>query len=179
MSCPSDIDGSTLAVVEGVDVAVTSYKGVNGSNWAWGTYVNTGPTGNSNGIDFGDGIFDRWGRHINGAFHNQNHEYAIKDVVDGTSNTLMVGESSNSKCNGHTGFWGHFNQTTGSCAIPMNLDTDPAGSNWPDNYAFHSYHEGGVQFCFADGSVHFLAESIDLATYRGLATRAGNEVVAP
>ncbi|MGZ3397270.1 MAG: DUF1559 domain-containing protein, partial [Isosphaeraceae bacterium] len=29
-----------------------------------------------------------------------------------------------------------------------------------------------------DGSVKFIKESIDLATYRKLATRAGNEVVS-
>ena len=30
---------------------------------------------------------------------------------------------------------------------------------------FRSDHPGGVQFLFADGSVHFLAETIDMQAY--------------
>lgn len=43
---------------------------------------------------------------------------------------------------------------------------------------FRSDHPGGVQFLFADGSVRFLSESVDLALYRGLSTIAGGEVVS-
>ena len=39
-----------------------------------------------------------------------------------------------------------------------------------------SQHPGGVNVLFADGSVHFIRNSIPLATWRALATRAGNEV---
>ena len=39
-----------------------------------------------------------------------------------------------------------------------------------------SYHTGGVTIGMADGSVHFISENIDLATWRGLGTRAGGEV---
>jgi prepilin-type processing-associated H-X9-DG protein len=41
---------------------------------------------------------------------------------------------------------------------------------------FRSDHPGGVQFLFADGSVHMLVDSIEMATYRGLSTIAGAEV---
>lgn len=40
-----------------------------------------------------------------------------------------------------------------------------------------SYHRGGVNVLFVDGSLHFLSDSIDQATYRGLWTRAGSEVI--
>jgi prepilin-type processing-associated H-X9-DG protein len=40
-----------------------------------------------------------------------------------------------------------------------------------------SYHPGGVNVSLADGSVRFVAETIELSTWRGLATRQGDEVV--
>lgn len=40
-----------------------------------------------------------------------------------------------------------------------------------------SYHPGGVNAGLADGSVRFIAETIELATWRGLTTRAGGEVL--
>ncbi len=41
----------------------------------------------------------------------------------------------------------------------------------------HSYHPEGVNVCFADGSVHFVTNSINLPTWQALGTRAGGEVV--
>ena len=40
-----------------------------------------------------------------------------------------------------------------------------------------SAHPGGVHAALVDGSVQFVSESIDLETWRALATRAGSEVV--
>jgi prepilin-type processing-associated H-X9-DG protein len=39
-------------------------------------------------------------------------------------------------------------------------------------------HPGGANFAFADGSVRFIKNSIDLNAYRGLGTRSGGEVVS-
>jgi len=41
-----------------------------------------------------------------------------------------------------------------------------------------SYHSGGVNSCRADGSVHFVADAIDLATWQALSTREGGEVIS-
>lgn len=59
--------------------------------------------------------------------------------------------------------------------------TDPTpswagGTHWLSN--FRSFHPGGAQFGFADGSVHFLTESIDMKIYRGLSTVQGRESVS-
>lgn len=43
---------------------------------------------------------------------------------------------------------------------------------------YRSDHPGGAQFLNGDGSVHFVSENIDEATYRGLSTIAGGETVS-
>ncbi len=40
-----------------------------------------------------------------------------------------------------------------------------------------SYHPGGLNYLFGDGSVKFLKLSINLGVYAALGTRAGGEVV--
>ena len=52
-------------------------------------------------------------------------------------------------------------------------------SNPGDTYAAitsRSYHSGGVNVMFMDGSTRFISNSIDLATWRALATTAGGEI---
>jgi prepilin-type processing-associated H-X9-DG protein len=42
---------------------------------------------------------------------------------------------------------------------------------------YRSDHSGGCNFVFADGSVHFLNDSIDMLTYQQLSTAMGQETV--
>lgn len=44
-------------------------------------------------------------------------------------------------------------------------------------FLYYSFHDGGANFCFADGSVRFLSESISLAKLAALTTRAGSEAI--
>ncbi|MCF0234830.1 MAG: DUF1559 domain-containing protein, partial [Thermoguttaceae bacterium] len=45
-------------------------------------------------------------------------------------------------------------------------------------YAARSYHPTGVNALFADGSVRFVTDAVDLNVWRGAATVAGNEATA-
>jgi prepilin-type N-terminal cleavage/methylation domain-containing protein/prepilin-type processing-associated H-X9-DG protein len=43
--------------------------------------------------------------------------------------------------------------------------------------AARSYHSGGVNVCFADGSVHFISNTIPFTVWQALGSRSGGEVV--
>jgi prepilin-type processing-associated H-X9-DG protein len=49
------------------------------------------------------------------------------------------------------------------------------GNQWA---AARSKHSGGVNVAFADGSVRFIRDSINLQTWQAMGTKAGGEVVA-
>ena len=57
--------------------------------------------------------------------------------------------------------------------------TIPGGPcNSLGQWAFRSFHPGGVNFCMTDGSVKFIKNSTNLATYRALGTRNLGEIVS-
>jgi prepilin-type processing-associated H-X9-DG protein len=49
--------------------------------------------------------------------------------------------------------------------------------NCSTNSEVYSFHSGGANFVFVDGSVHFIRDSITLTTLAQLITRAGGEIV--
>ena len=57
---------------------------------------------------------------------------------------------------------------------PAIVGNDPGN---PMRLGSRSRHPGGVNVAMADGSTRFVAESIDYITWRGLGSRAGQEVV--
>lgn len=86
---------------------------------------------------------------------------AIRDITDGMSNTLLIGE-----VEGNSILW----------TKPEDIDitlyptlTDPAG--------FHSHHNGGTHFLMSDGAVRFVNENISQQTLDALFTRDGEENV--
>jgi prepilin-type N-terminal cleavage/methylation domain-containing protein/prepilin-type processing-associated H-X9-DG protein len=58
---------------------------------------------------------------------------------------------------------------------PNTLTGQGCGTHISPNY--RSDHNGGANFLFADGSVHFLSEDINMLTYQQLSTIFGNEIV--
>jgi prepilin-type N-terminal cleavage/methylation domain-containing protein/prepilin-type processing-associated H-X9-DG protein len=52
------------------------------------------------------------------------------------------------------------------------------GTNAGNNDELFSYHPGGVNCLFGDGSVHFLKDTVSVVTLRGLVTLSGGEVLS-
>jgi prepilin-type N-terminal cleavage/methylation domain-containing protein/prepilin-type processing-associated H-X9-DG protein len=113
----------------------------------------------------------------------------LKEITDGTSQTLMLGEASpedgNSPAWSSDGDWAVAGiamnwdwKNNGDCLTNGQLDPgkDPC---WRLARGFRGYHPGGVMFALADGSVRFLSDSIDHKTvFRALATKASGEVIS-
>jgi prepilin-type N-terminal cleavage/methylation domain-containing protein/prepilin-type processing-associated H-X9-DG protein len=122
------------------------------------------------------------------------HAVKLAEIQDGTSNTLLLGEFGRSPRYVGSANW--FAAWDGSvqrlsiaginrpytAPLPFAdkispLDQPPQSG--PQGYpGFGSYHPGGANFAFADGSVKFLKESTDLHVLGDLGTRAGGEVAS-
>ena len=53
----------------------------------------------------------------------------------------------------------------------------PCAINRTNVFEVYSFHTGGANAVFADGTVHFLKATIDIHILAGLITRAGGEVL--
>ena len=68
--------------------------------------------------------------------------------------------------------------TSGGDCIDLNARPDDGGAAFlAAHIGARSYHSAGVNVCFADGSVRFIQNAIDLATWRALGTRSGGEAI--
>ena len=124
----------------------------------------------------------------------------IRDITDGTSSTLMVGESYTDPSyvrDGQgmdywqfgapsTGGWDcipgdlggtEYSEGLGSAFSKINSRLDPSIPGVLVELSFGSYHIGGANFTLADGSVRFISENIDINVYRSLGSIGGGEVV--
>jgi prepilin-type N-terminal cleavage/methylation domain-containing protein/prepilin-type processing-associated H-X9-DG protein len=132
----------------------------------------------------------------NGVFY-RNSKIGFRDITDGTSATLMIGERSRNVA-GAT--WVGMIPSGLSCNNPTWPVQDCEASNvlvlahtgpspdepWvdvPNNKKagvddFHSLHPGGCNFAFCDGSVRFIKETINPQVFSYLATRASGEVIS-
>jgi prepilin-type N-terminal cleavage/methylation domain-containing protein/prepilin-type processing-associated H-X9-DG protein len=127
-----------------------------------------------------------------------NSSVTIPSISDGTSNTLMFGERNRIDPTYDRIYGGSFGQRSGwawsntlpgfdylfgsiqpiNWLMPPSLTGDP-GFIYED-YRFScygSFHSGGANFGFADGSVKFLSNSVSLPVLQALSTRNGGEVV--
>lgn len=108
----------------------------------------------------------------------QFRELSTKDMTDGTSNTLMVGEIVGFGEGSHTGlFWVTWDilHTANGINLPVRLT--PSGPWVVEETGFASFHPGGCHFLMADSSVHFINQEIDQAVLAALTTRQGGEPV--
>jgi prepilin-type processing-associated H-X9-DG protein len=98
------------------------------------------------------------------------------DILDGLSNTFMVGERS-SRID-HSTWVGAIPEGDEAFARILGIADHPPNSEGIHLDDFMSQHPGGTNFVLADGSVRLIVETIDLAVYCGQATRAGSEPVS-
>jgi prepilin-type N-terminal cleavage/methylation domain-containing protein/prepilin-type processing-associated H-X9-DG protein len=169
-----DPSGNPLLDTSGqpITVAHSSYVGMNGA---------------PNGVT--SDAFDN-----NGAFV-RNQGFRIRDITDGLSTTLFVGE----RCT-------NMSNTTWVGAVQGAVVPDLRYSDQPDQLAFAegdcafvlahgstahlpnnplvfdadataSFHISGVNFLMGDGSVQSISDAIDPNTYQALCTRNGGEVI--
>jgi prepilin-type N-terminal cleavage/methylation domain-containing protein/prepilin-type processing-associated H-X9-DG protein len=120
-----------------------------------------------------------------------NSAVRMQDVTDGTSETLLMGDS-------RFGLWGDGS----SCCARFRNDRLDFDSYWyipcavysgnPGEYpniqisvnlplqffSFGSTHENACIFAFADGSARAIVKNIDAGILRKLATRNGSEVIS-
>ena len=134
------------------NIGYTSYRGCMGTT--------TSPTGAGNGVLF------------------RNSAISMKDIVDGSSNTLMIGETL-------FGFWSDGNSSVARIRDDRPafdaywFDCPPAGTPRNRFLGFGSWHESVVHFLVSDGSVQNIDKNIDFELLQGLATRNGNERISP
>jgi hypothetical protein len=140
------------------------------------------------GYGFDIGEAPAWG---NGVFY-RNSKTRIKDITDGTSTTLAIGERGALLV--RTPWAGAINggtvTTTPGAPVngnmmeeaPVQVMASANGStplNHPNSnpYLFFSPHSNIVIFAFADGSVQPLASTVNPSILAALATRSGSESV--
>jgi prepilin-type N-terminal cleavage/methylation domain-containing protein/prepilin-type processing-associated H-X9-DG protein len=192
-TCPSD--PSSLLVVDGRHMG--SYM-VNWGNSTWQQDTNTtynpfnGPYPGAGAVSFG------------GAPFSEDKAYGVQNIVDGTSNTLLMAEVIVGLANSALGSSGYehrgdvYNDDY-NCAMFMAYT--PPNATFPDwiegnycQYPFQnnppcakktpyfntarSYHSGGVNSLLGDGSVKFFKNTINVVVWRALSTTRGGEVIS-
>ena len=141
---------------------------------------------------------------LDGIFYSQSRT-RIRDLVDGVSNTLMVGEMILQPDASTTGlglnqndwrgaYWDNYGGTVFVSTLnPPNTDQPDchiscvskpispciAGANGSGSSIqyFRSYHVGGAHGVMADGSVRFFSSNINTATFKWLGARNDGNVV--
>ena len=139
---------------------------------------------------------------VGGVFGN-NSRFSMRDMTDGTSNTIAISELKFRLTNGTgpsfqdtRGTWSYgvmganiFSTRTGpNSTTPdgvwgcrnfpaQGMPCVQIGSPYTEMYsAARSYHIGGVQGALADGSVRFFSENVDLLLWQAIGTRGGGEI---
>jgi len=126
----------------------------------------------------------------------------MREVTDGLSNTLTVGERIyafsdwmkgaskfpftsplkeiclSSVNNVYYGINDYPSQVDGYFKGDENAPSGAVKNMLQNHVPFGSPHSGGAQFGFGDGSVRFLTDATDFTILQGLSTRAGDEVLS-
>jgi len=201
--CPSDLfeqnpffapADALSGVTYGGMYAGTSYAGNFGS-------VAYHPTNGPPGPSVNDGVLFMTGPASYPLPASKNRPISLTDIVDGTSNTILVGEKFHSdpvfdtipaasRSNLLMHQWSMWAWSGGfkgsghvfaSAAVTINTRVVSVGSGFVEQdrrvNAWGSGHSGGANFGLADGSVRFLRDGLTRTTLQYLSTRAMGEVI--
>ena len=197
LKCPSDPHGSKMqglttanALTERVFSNYVACQGSTGTRLSPTTVPSADPP-------------DPAGTRLNGMFFAMSR-VGMRDVVDGTSNTIMLGEIRLVPDEGTTyatgadfrGYvWNSDGPTTWFTTQfpPNNFEPDrfffcvnttlspctkmPNVTGYTARLQSRSAHAGGAQFTLADGSVRFVSSNVNTELFRSLGTRNGGEVI--
>jgi hypothetical protein len=107
----------------------------------------------------------------------------LAGVRDGTSNTILFGHTAGI-VRSNSLVWFSSTGAINGTSLPINWTLlrsvrqgRPFGSSWTGR-GFTSHHPGGTTVALTDGSVRFLAETINQRVFNALGSRAGGEVVS-
>jgi len=170
LQCPSEpsVKDNTIMQFQWAnrEVAQTSYKGVIGdTRMGGGASAFVGNGWDCHRRTDCPGIFWR---------NSYLNPTRLSSIRDGLASTFMVGEDVAEE-NHHSAAY-YCNGDYASCHVPLNYFPGTP-REWWNVMSFRSLHPGGAHFCMADGSVHFIHETINYDLYRALSTKAGGEVV--
>lgn len=183
--CPSDdhdgvwVNGASInSSTNGQRRALSNYSGSMGSQaqdvcGTHNNYFGTGPVVRADTLD---------GNRISGVIGHMAWSARFRDIKDGTSNTIAVGEV-RPLCEEHLrDGWMSINSVYTGTGVAINFNTCEgtpgagAGCNqhawqWGASQGFKSTHPGGAMFVLCDGSVKFLSETLDMVTFQALGDR--------
>jgi prepilin-type N-terminal cleavage/methylation domain-containing protein/prepilin-type processing-associated H-X9-DG protein len=170
MNCPSDMKDQFVEFRDRIE-ATGSYAFCSGTKGA------------SNGTQFNakyrkngaDGVFV----YLEGT---KRHGTPLKEIADGTSNTIFLGETVDGHLKETRNRWtaaGRYVDSLRQTEFAMNTTVDfisvPVTGGYEAAGTFASRHPGGAQFAYGDGRVQFLSEDIAIDPYRAASTHAGSD----
>jgi prepilin-type N-terminal cleavage/methylation domain-containing protein len=137
-----------------------------------------------------------WPDKTSGVFGRSTWAASLRDINDGTSNTIAMGEV-RGWCSGYQyrkgwtkgdGLWFattapiNFPTCPGEHGVPNDPDFGGSGchnkeNSWNTSMGFKSQHVGGALFVLCDGAVRFVSEAVDHTAYQMLGDRRDGGVV--
>ena len=196
-TCPAD---QTPAPMSSAGAGMFERQNAARSNYLLnaGAYEQSNPGGIGNPNGGGESGF-QWDPigipgSVRGVF-GPNSQQTLETIRDGTSNTILVGESKQLHTDPNAGpvwgsgfasavfglsSWSGPGYTPNATASPPNGLCPGSNNKYCQGYGIYgSYHTGGTNFVFCDGSVKLIRDSINFLTFHYLQTPDGGEIASP